>query len=99
MPPLVGAPERGPSRKLLQLEFKIRSNFGASKDASWGPVHARIMEIGRVPVECERAARGVSGGGAGRRPVAPTVKFDMWPSLDFFHRVWTFRDLWTCHSF
>ena len=61
MPPLVGAPERGPSRKLLQLEFKIRTNFGASKGASWGPVHARIMEIGRAPVECERAARG--GGG------------------------------------
>jgi hypothetical protein len=47
---------------LLQLEFKIRSNFGVSKGASWGPVHPRIMEIGSVPVECGRAARGGGGG-------------------------------------
>jgi hypothetical protein len=51
-----GAPARGLNGNLLQLEFKIQANFGASNGASWGPARERIMAIGRSPVICGRAA-------------------------------------------
>ena len=79
-----GSPGRFCWATFPQLAAKIEADFWAMNGECKGRFPAKITAIGGLPAICGGAAQSrkrARDGGGGEEA---TVKFDMWPTLDFF---------------